>query len=97
MVHDKTSPEFAINLDKKDSLNGFRNRFYFLPNKSYMDGNSLGLLSREAEASVSKILNQWKKLGIDGWLQAVPPWFDYAETLGRQVAELVGVKPEEVI
>jgi len=97
MVNYKTSREFAIELDKKDSLNVFRERFYLLPAKIYMDGNSLGLLSRDAEKSLLKLLDQWKKLGIDGWLQAETPWFYYAEKLGAQMANLVGAKPEEVI
>jgi len=97
MVNHKTSQEFAIELDKKDFLNGFRERFYLLPAKIYMDGNSLGLLSRDAEKSLLKLLDQWKKLGINGWLQAENPWFYYAEKLGAQMANLVGAKPEEVI
>ncbi len=97
MVNYKTSREFAIELDKKDSLNVFRERFYLLPAKIYMDGNSLGLLSRDAEKSLLKLLDQWKKLGIDGWLQAENPWFYYAEKLGAQMASLIGAKPEEVI
>jgi len=97
MANYKTSQEFAIELDKKDSLNAFRERFYLLPAKIYMDGNSLGLLSQDAENSLLKVLDQWKKLGINGWLQAENPWFYYAEKLGAQMASLLGAKPEEVI
>jgi len=68
MVNYKIIQEFAIELDKKDSLNAFRERFYLLPAKIYMDGNSLGLLSKDAEESLLKLLDQWKKMGIDGWL-----------------------------
>lgn len=62
-----------------------------------MDGNSLGLLSVDAEQSLLKVIQQWKRLGIDGWLKADPPWFYLAEYLGSQMAELVGAEPEEVI
>ncbi len=91
------SRDSAQFLDKKDPLKKFRERFYFLPNKIYMDGNSLGLLSRDAEESLLRVLQQWKELGIDGWLKADPPWFYLAEYLGGQMAELVGARPEEVI
>jgi kynureninase len=93
----KTTRKYALDLDNQDPLNSFRKRFYLIPGKIYMDGNSLGLLSQDAEASLLKLLHQWKTLGINGWLQAEPPWFDYAEKLGDQMADLVGAMPEEVI
>ena len=93
----KTTREYALKLDQLDPLGSFRERFYLLPGKIYMDGNSLGLLSRDAETSLLKILHQWKNLGINGWLQADPPWFYYAERLGARMSNLVGANPEEVI
>src|SRR4051794_9882232 len=62
-----------------------------------MDGNSLGLLSRRAEAAALRVLDEWKRLGIGGWLGAEQPWFTYAETLGALMAPLVGAEPDEVV
>jgi kynureninase len=83
--------------DAADPLARFRERFYLPPGKLYFDGNSLGLLSRDAEAAVLAALGQWRDLGIDGWLQADPPWFTLGETLGTRSAPLVGAEPDEVV
>ena len=40
----------ALALDAADPLAHFRERFHLLPGRIYLDGNSLGLLSRDAEA-----------------------------------------------
>jgi kynureninase len=42
-------------------------------------------------------VNEWKTLGIRGWLEAQPPWFYLAENLGSTCAKLVGAKPDEVV
>lgn len=91
------SCEYAEKMDCEDPLASFKSRFYVAEGTVYMDGNSLGLLSHDAEASLLKTLEQWKTLGIDGWLKADPPWFYLGEELGKRSAALVGAKPEEVI
>ena len=92
-----TSEGQARALDAADPLAAFRDRFYLAPGTIYLDGNSLGLLSRDAEAEVLRTLDQWKRLGVDGWMRADPPWFWVGEELGRQVAPLVGADPDEVV
>lgn len=92
-----TSEEFARVLDSKDSLAKFRSRFYTPERGIYVDGNSLGLLSKDSENSVLRILDDWKTLGIRGWLEAKHPWFYLAEELGAKCAKLVGAKPQEVV
>ncbi len=62
-----------------------------------MDGNSLGLLSKDSEGSVLRVLNAWKALGVKGWLEAKRPWFYFAEELGSKCAKIVGAEPEEVV
>jgi kynureninase len=91
------SREQAAALDADDPLSRFRDRFYVHPGALYMDGNSLGLLSKDSEAAVLAALNQWKTLGIDGWLQADPPWFWLGEELGRRQAAIVGADADEVV
>ncbi|HEV2128589.1 MAG TPA: hypothetical protein VGR22_08225, partial [Thermomicrobiales bacterium] len=54
----------ARSLDAADPLRGFRERFYREPGTVYLDGNSLGLLSRDAEAAVLAALESWKTHGV---------------------------------
>ncbi len=89
--------EFARDLDKKDVLASFRNRFIIPENTIYMDGNSLGLMPEDSEASIKRVLNEWKNLAIRGWLEANPPWFYLPEKIGAMCAPLVGGEPEELI
>jgi kynureninase len=99
----KLGLEYAEKLDREDPLAGFKERFY-IPAKEcldmdgktrsvkpiiYMDGNSLGLLSRDAEAETVAELERWKDLtsrrsGID------------KEAADLQ-AGMVGAEPGEVI
>ncbi len=96
-MSDNLSLEYARQLDREDELAPFRERFYLLPDTIYLDGNSLGLLSRDAERAVLQVLDQWKRLAINGWMEAEPPWFYFAEEMGRLETELVGASAEEVI
>ncbi|GEL77945.1 kynureninase [Tenuibacillus multivorans] len=89
--------EFAKQLDAQDPLKGYKDEFYIKANQIYMDGNSLGLMSKRAEQSVLNVMNAWKKYGIDGWTQGDYPWFYLSENLGEKAAPLVGAKPEEVV
>ncbi len=91
------SLEFARSLDSRDPLQQFRHHF-FLPEKTiYLNGNSLGLCSRAGKDALLRVLEEWKTMGIGGWLQASPPWFWMAEEIGRLMAPLVGAKSDEVI
>lgn len=89
--------DYAKQLDKEDTLWRFREEFYLKPESIYMDGNSLGLLSKRAERTLLESLDDWKQHGIDGWTQGNHPWFFMAEKLGEKIAPLVGASPEEVI
>ena len=91
------SSVYAGQLDADDPLASFHARFYLPPGAPvYLDGNSLGLLSVDAEASVRRVLEEWKTLAIGGWLDGAPPWFTLAENLAARVAALVGARAEEV-
>jgi len=87
----------ARRLDREDPLKGFRRRFHIRPGTIYLDGNSLGLLSRDSEAALKNVLRSWKTLAVRGWLEADPPWFHLAEELGRRCAALVGAAPDQVV
>ena len=97
MSPDVNSEAYARELDAADPLAPFRERFYLPEDAIYLDGNSLGLLSKDAEAAVLSSLDDWKRLGIDGWLKADPDWFTIGERLGRLMAPLVGAERDEVV
>jgi kynureninase len=92
-----TGEGFALGLDISDPLSGYRERFYIPPDTIYMDGNSLGLLSKNAERSIHRVVHEWKEKGITGWLDGEIPWFYLAELLGEMAAPLVGADPVEVV
>jgi len=54
-------------------------------------------LSKDSESSVFRVLDEWKTLGIRGWLEANHPWFYFAEELGAMCAKIVGAESEEVV
>ncbi len=83
-------------LDLADPLARFRAEFFLPPGKIYLDGNSLGLLSRRAEASLASVVEQWRTLGIDSWTEASPPWLTMSETAAEKLAPLLGAAPDEV-
>jgi len=89
---------FALLLDSQDPLSKYRDRFYIPENNTiYLDGNSLGLSSKDAELNILRVIDEWKKMGIRGWLEPEKPWFHFGERLGAMIAPLVGAKPEEVV
>ena len=87
----------AEQLDLQDPLGRFRERFILPPGRIYMDGNSLGLPPKESIAGVQRVMEEWKTLNIDGFLEGKMPWFTMPEELGRMMAPLVGALPQEVV
>jgi kynureninase len=87
----------ARELDAADPLAALRESFHIPEGILYLDGNSLGLLSRESESSLLRALDEWKRLGVRGWFSAEPPWIEWGERLGDRVAPLVGAAPGEVV
>jgi kynureninase len=97
--HACTNPVGATtpaDLDRADPLARFRGEFFLPAGQIYLDGNSLGLLSRRAEASLLRVVEQWRTLGIDGWLKADPPWLSLAERVVAQLAPCVGAGADEL-
>ncbi|WP_066069073.1 kynureninase [Neobacillus soli] len=92
-----TSESYAESLDEKAELTMFRDEFYLQNDHYYMDGNSLGLLSKRAEQTLLNSLEDWKRHGIDGWMTGKQPWFYLSEKIGAKLAPLVGAKEVEVI
>ncbi|MBH0230490.1 kynureninase [Halobacillus yeomjeoni] len=97
MTKSKITRDTVRKLDQADHLNKFRNEFYLKEEHYYMDGNSLGLLSKRAEHTLLTALQDWKNHGIEGWTEGEQPWFYMSEKLGEMTAPLIGAKPHEVI
>jgi kynureninase len=49
-----------------------------------------------AEQAVLRVLDEWRTLGIAGWLDAAPPWFELAAEIAGLLAPLVGAAADEV-
>ncbi|MFZ3589483.1 kynureninase [Bacillus sp. DJP31] len=92
-----TTIDYARVLDQKDQLGHFRDEFYSKEDTIYLDGNSLGLLSKRSEESVYHLLNSWKDYAIEGWMNGLTPWFYLSEELGSKMGQLIGANEKEVI
>ncbi len=94
--------KFARELDVKDPLRTYRDRFHIpmMENGNehvYLCGNSLGLMPKSTPDTISQELNDWGKYGVDGHLEAKNPWVSYHEILTERMARVVGAKPSEVV
>ena len=93
--------EFAREMDEKDPLKSFREKFFF-PNFHdnevvYFTGNSLGLQPKSTASYIQEELDAWAKFGVEGHFLAKKPWFGYHEQLTENAAQVVGAKPAEVV
>lgn len=99
MTFENTS-SFAQSLDDQDILRNFRNEFYFPDNNSrpinYLCGNSLGLQPRSLKNAIENQLQNWEKLGVEGWFDGENPWMYYHKEIKRLLAPLVGASELEV-
>ena len=96
------SSEYAIELDRNDSLSHYRKKFYIPRNRNgeekiYFCGNSLGLQPISTRDYIEQELNDWANLGVDGHLMAKNPWLPYHEALSAPMAQIIGAKPSEVV
>jgi kynureninase len=98
----RTDHQFALELDKEDSLSRFRESFHIPKHKDgtdsiYLCGNSLGLQPRQTKAFLNQELEDWANLGVEGHFHASNPWMPYHEILTETTAKVVGAKPHEVV
>ncbi len=101
MMHFENTLAFAQQLDQKDNLKQFRERFCFptFHEKEirYFTGNSLGLQPKTAKNYILEELDAWAEYGVEGHFLAKRPWFAYHENLTEMAAKIVGAKPIEVV
>ena len=97
----ENTKDFAFDLDSKDNLSSYRDKFFIPKLKGrdviYFAGNSLGLQPKSVRKYIEQELKDWELLGVDAHLKAKNPWLPYHEFLTAQTAEIVGAKPEEVV
>jgi kynureninase len=98
----RSDPDFAAEMDMRDRLAQFRERFHFPKTKSgdeciYLCGHSLGLQPKSAGSFLDQEMRDWARLGVEGHFEAKNPWMHYHRLLMQQTAALVGAKPIEVV
>ncbi len=93
----KDGIEFAKELDKTDELAKFRNRFYVNENEIYMDGNSLGMANKDAEAALLEVLQVWKDEEIKIWNVNDGHYFNVSRLIAQRSAPLINCDPEEIV
>ena len=97
----KPSRQFAIDLDKRDTLSKYRDHFLFPKHGKkeaiYFCGNSLGLQPKAAKDMLLEELNDWAQFGVEGHFHAKRPWFAYHHFFTESLANIVGAKPVEVV
>ncbi|MGI8634882.1 MAG: kynureninase, partial [Segetibacter sp.] len=96
----EASLAFAQQKDKEDKLAAYKEQFYF-PEKDgkdmiYFCGNSLGLQAKRVQPAIQQELDDWKNLGIAGFLNAKNPWMYYQEYFKNSLSKIVGCKEDEV-
>lgn len=89
----QTGLDYAKELDKKDELHQYREEFFLQPGEIYMDGNSLGMASKAAVASIENMIERWKKEGVQAWNDL----YIYGEKISALMAPLVNANPQELL
>jgi len=83
-------------LDAADPLAAYRNEFIISdPELVYVDGNSLGRLSRKTIPRIHSVLEQeWGDRLVQGWQTG---WYEAPLRLGDKLGELLGAAPGQVL
>jgi kynureninase len=83
--------------DSFDPLASFAAEFHKPPGMIYLDGNSLGLLCKLAEAALNEAIESWRTRAILGWTEGPNPWFEMSRKASRLLAPLLGADPADVM
>ena len=83
-------------MDRNDPLAPLRERFVLPHGVIYLDGNSLGALSKGVKARLDEVLSvQWGEGLIRSWNQY--DWIDLPARVGERIARLIGAAPGTVV
>jgi kynureninase len=83
--------------DALDPLAAFAAEFHKPPGTIYLDGNSLGLLCKPAEATLREAVESWRTRAILGWTDGLDPWFEMSRKASRLLAPILGAEPDDVM
>ncbi len=90
------SLQYLEELDRTDALREFRAQFELPPGVTYLDGNSLGALSRRARERVARVVElEWGRDLITSWNGA--DWISMPQRTGDKIAALIGAAKGEVV
>ena len=90
------SQDYAQERDAGDPLKAKKEAFVLPKDVIYLDGNSLGPLTKNAETRIRETtLNEWGHGLIRSWNDA--GWIDLPQRIGGKIAALIGAKPDSVI
>jgi kynureninase len=91
-----TTREECQTLDLEDELAPLRNEFLLNYDEIYLDGNSLGPVSRGVSSRVNEVVDsEWGKQLVRGWNDS--GWMDMPTRLGDRIAVLIGAHTGEVL
>ncbi len=86
----------CLALDAADPLAPFLKRFHRPEGLLYFDGNSLGMLSKEAkQRAIGTVEREWGEGLIESWTSA--NWIDLPHKVGGKIARLIGAAEDEVV
>jgi len=93
--------EFAKEMDERDPLKDFRDKFYIpIINKKpciYFVGNSLGLQPKTTQDYIYNELENWANYGVEAHFHAKIPWVEYHDIFFEPLSKIVGCLPQEVV
>ena len=83
----------AIDFDINDKLSDFREEFIIPENKIYLDGNSLGLLSKNTLSNLNTtIKEEWGNDLISSWNKN---WVNLPKNISRKIACIINSKEKK--
>jgi kynureninase len=87
--------EHCQTLDDRDELAALREEFFLEDSLLYLDGNSLGPLSKSARRRVAETLDvEWSRGLVRGWGDG---WMAAPTRMGDRIAGLIGARAGEVV
>jgi kynureninase len=97
----KDDIDFAKEMDDKDPLKKFRDKFY-IPilngrETKYFAGNSLGLQPKTTQDYILKELENWANFGVEGHFYTKEPWYSYHDYFPEKLSKILGCKPGEIV
>ena len=91
-----TTRDDCRELDRSDPLRAHRDDFVLAPGLIYLDGNSLGPLTRSSrERVVATLDDEWATGLVGSWNAA--GWMAAPTRVGNRLATLIGAAPGEVV